>query len=366
MALYGMKDAANLAVFSKETGLPAMFIDYANASSSEWTSESVYATAKGTNAIRWDNARTGTLTLETEIFDLSLLAMAMGSDVKNGETPWFKRVVGEIDATKAVEIGTENEIDPKSISVVKLKEDLIEHDGLPIQQGGGGSLPEQVMNLVVSANDTSAKITFDKVTGAEGYVVKRDGVTVATADTNNYTDSELTAETAYKYTVAAKNAFGEGPASAEVTATTAAAGTTEFANFEPTPEQEEAAKDNAGTPSNTTGGVTWSFSGNTITFGGDVQEGDFYAIYFLEVVKEARTLTIAADKYPGSYEIYADAMIREKETGRDDLCQIHYPNAKPQSNFTLTQSATEPTSLSIVFDLFPDKNNILAEMKVIQ
>ena len=46
MSIYGMKDAADLILVNKATGLVDLYIDYANATTSEWTSESVYATKK--------------------------------------------------------------------------------------------------------------------------------------------------------------------------------------------------------------------------------------------------------------------------------------------------------------------------------
>ena len=82
----------------------------------------------------------------------------------------------------------------------------------------------------------------------------------------------------------------------------------------------------------------------------------------MKIVEDVKTLKIEANKFPGNYEIFAKTMIRVQETGEDEIAEFHYYNAKPQSNFTLTQSATEPTSLSIVFDLMPEKG-VLAEFK---
>ena len=103
---------------------------------------------------------------------------------------------------------------------------------------------------------------------------------------------------------------------------------------------------------------------NNITLSENSVPGDTYAIYYLEKAN-GRTISIKSDKFAGSYEIFATAQIREQETGRDELVQIHYFNAKPQSNFTLTQDATAPASLSIVFDLLPSGND-LAEFKVVK
>lgn len=43
---YGMKDAADLILVDLATKMPALLVDYANATSSEWTAESVYANKK--------------------------------------------------------------------------------------------------------------------------------------------------------------------------------------------------------------------------------------------------------------------------------------------------------------------------------
>ncbi|MEE4492595.1 glycoside hydrolase family 6 protein [Streptomyces sp. BE230] len=64
-------------------------------------------------------------------------------------------------------------------------------------------------------------------TGVTGYNVFRDGVQVGSSTTTSYTDSSLTASTAYSYTVKAKDAAGNvSAASAALSATTSAGGGT--------------------------------------------------------------------------------------------------------------------------------------------
>lgn len=109
----------------------------------------------------------------------------------------------------------------------------------------------------------------------------------------------------------------------------------------------------------------FSVTGKDITFSSDAVEGTPYAVYFLTVSSQVKTITISADKFPKNFKVVADALIREKETGNDEFVQIEYPNAKPQSNFTITMSATEPTNLSVTFDLFPNKDKEMAVYKVI-
>lgn len=50
--LYGIKDAANLHVYSQKTKKPVLYADYAKTSSIDFTADSVYAYNKTTKAIR--------------------------------------------------------------------------------------------------------------------------------------------------------------------------------------------------------------------------------------------------------------------------------------------------------------------------
>lgn len=363
-----MKDAANLIMLNKRTKQPSMYIDYANATSSEWSSEAVFATKKGTNAIRWDSARNGTLTLDTEVFDFGLLAMLMGSEVKEGSSNIFSRVEGVIDESRKVKLGEGISIDAKTLSVVKLKAaNDPEHDGAPLYNASTATdkLPGQVRDLAVAANATTAKITFTKTAGATKYQILRGEEVVAEQDQNEFVDTGLTAETEYKYTIVATNEFGKGPKSPVVVVTTAATGVEELTQFTPTAQAKIDAANNVGEVHNPEPGVvTYSYADGIITFNEAAIPGDAYAIYYMERAENVRTLTIDATKFADSYEIYANASIRPQDGGADELVQIHYYNVKPQSNFTLTQSATEPTSLSIVFDIMPEGNK-LAEMKVV-
>jgi len=250
MAIYGIKDCANLTLFDKATGDVSLFTDYANVSTNEWTAERVYANSKGTRSIAWDYDRQGTLVVEMEVFDLKWLALVAGSDLKDGEESISKREIVRVGASKTATI-TGSPV-TTSVQLVKVGTDEIEHIGNPL-------------------------------------------VEVATAPT----------------------------------------------------------------------GTQFMVTGSEITFASDAIEGEVYAVYYLALESEVKTFEISADKFPKSFEIVADALIRERETSVDSFVQINYPNAKPQSNFTVTMSATEPTALSVTFDLFPDKNKKLATYKVI-
>lgn len=368
MAIYGMKDASNLILFDKKTNRPALYVDYANASSSEWSAEAVYATKKGTKAIRWDASREGTLTIDTELFSLGMLAAVMGSDIETGTEGVIQRQAITLDASRKYDLGEGRNIKEDSISIVRVGEDFIDHIGAPLQNKTSdiSKVPTMVNGLVVTTIDKSARLTWSSSRRADEYKVMRDDEVIATVQGTSFTDSGLTPEQTYRYTVTATNQIGDAAPSAVVEGKTGVEGTKEGTPARATKEAiEEAQKASGKLHEVNTGEATFSVEEGTITFDENAYEGENFVVYFEERVPAVRKLTISADKFPSNYSIVADAQIREQETGLDNLVQMHFKNAKPQPNFTLTQSATEPTSLSITFDLFPDKDGNLADMKII-
>jgi poly(hydroxyalkanoate) depolymerase family esterase len=87
--------------------------------------------------------------------------------------------------------------------------------------GGTGALPAPAGLRVASVTDTSASLSWSAVSGATSYAVYRGGVKVGSPTGTTYTDSGLTAGTAYTYTVAAVDSSGKaGTVSGAVTART--------------------------------------------------------------------------------------------------------------------------------------------------
>ena len=109
-----------------------------------------------------------------------------------------------------------------------------------------------------------------------------------------------------------------------------------------------------------------AIDGTTVTFSADTPVGAKYVAYYIETLDSVKTIEINSDNFPESFRIVADALIREKETGKDDFIQIEYVNARPQSNFTITMSTTDPTTLEVTFDLFPNKDKNIAVYKIIE
>lgn len=248
MSLYGIKDSANLTLFDLATNKPELHSDYANVSTNEWTSERVYANAKGTRAIAWDHDKQSTLAVEMEVFELKWLAMLAGSEFVSGESDVAKREVLKATGNKLTLSGVPI---AKSVHVVALAEDGVEHVGEVLEESD--------------------------VAGVGKFVL---------------TGSEV-----------------ELP----------------------------------------TGAV----------------DGTEYAVYYVVLDSSTRKLVISADKFPKAYKVVTDALIRNKDTGTDEFIQITYVNARPQGNFTVTMSTSEPTNLSVTFDLFPNRDKEIATYVII-
>jgi hypothetical protein len=246
MSKYGIKDSANLIIKNKTTGKIFAYADYANTTSNEWSGDSVYARAKGVNAIRFDGNRAGTLSTNFEVFDLKFLAMMAGSDWIEGSHEFMKRQILTVSAT----------------NTVTLEKDPIE-----------GS------------------------------------VSVFLLDSDGYSNGE------------------------ELT---------------------------VGTPASTI--KTYSIAEKVITLNATTNpSGSQVIVYYLTLTEATKKqLAFRFDKYPTNFEIWADTMMVEQTTGVADYIQIHYPNAKPQANCTITMDATNVSSFDIVFDLFPDANGDMA------
>lgn len=78
---YAIKDAANVTFYDKSTMTPIMYTDYLNSFNLDLQSKTVFAQAKGVNKIAFDGTKTGTVSMEAEVFELKYLALLLGSSI---------------------------------------------------------------------------------------------------------------------------------------------------------------------------------------------------------------------------------------------------------------------------------------------
>lgn len=97
--------------------------------------------------------------------------------------------------------------------------------------GGGGTLPGAPTNLVATAGNTQVSLTWNAVSGATSYNVKRSTTsggpytTIASfVNATNYTNTGLTNGTTYYYVVSALNNLGQGGNSNQASATPSGGG----------------------------------------------------------------------------------------------------------------------------------------------
>lgn len=78
---------------------------------------------------------------------------------------------------------------------------------------------------------------------------------------------------------------------------------------------------------------------------------DYYVDLPSNIVYEA---DITADEFAGYYYVEGDLLVRRQDTGKDMPGSLTIPNAKLQSNFTITMASTgDPSTFDFTLDAFP-------------
>lgn len=81
MANYAIKDCFDLTFYELGQSTPFMVVDYLNSGNFSLESDKVVAKKKGMDAITFAGARTGSLTVESELSNTKMLGMALGGNV---------------------------------------------------------------------------------------------------------------------------------------------------------------------------------------------------------------------------------------------------------------------------------------------
>lgn len=121
---FAIKDAANITLCKRSTKEPIFYTRDLNTFNVKLEGESVYAKAKGDNAIAFDGALTGSLTMEAEVVQFEQLAVILSSTVVEESARIGERKVLASDSAKKVTL--EGIVPVKgSISVFSLEKDMI-------------------------------------------------------------------------------------------------------------------------------------------------------------------------------------------------------------------------------------------------
>ena len=94
--------------------------------------------------------------------------------------------------------------------------------------------------------------------------------------------------------------------------------------------------------------------------------------YYVEKAKNAKEISISADKFGGNYYLEASTLFRNTE-GTDMPAEFIIPNCKIQSNFTFTMASSgDPSTFTFTMDAFPDytrfdkTKKVLAAIQIIE
>lgn len=82
------------------------------------------------------------------------------------------------------------------------------------------------------------------------------------------------------------------------------------------------------------------------------------AYYTYNSTATAQSYTITSDKFPSTYRIVGDTVIRNAQTGKDEKFQVRINKAKIQPGFTLTfQAEGDPSVFDMNIEILRESNN---------
>jgi hypothetical protein len=192
---YGLKDACNVLITSRgRDKKPFLFADYLNSCSLSLSADAVYARAKGINKITFEGAKSGTFTMETEIFELKFLALLLGGETTTEGAEISKRIVANVNEEGKVVIPTS--VVEGSISVFALDRDKKTH------------LDEVVIDEV-AYNEGEAEISFIEPPVAEQDLAVYYLVSIPKAKKIKVTDKSNAGSFTIEGTTSIRDEFGE-------------------------------------------------------------------------------------------------------------------------------------------------------------
>lgn len=80
-----------------------------------------------------------------------------------------------------------------------------------------------------------------------------------------------------------------------------------------------------------------------------------YGIYYqYKAPAGAKTVKFVSDKFPGTYRVVGDTVVRDNVTGKDRLAQFFIPKAQLQSGFTFTMDAENVSTFDFNLEILRD------------
>jgi hypothetical protein len=94
-------------------------------------------------------------------------------------------------------------------------------------------------------------------------------------------------------------------------------------------------------------------------------KGDVYVAVWHHPVKQASTITITPDSFPGTYYVTGDTMVRSERTGKDEYFQFIIAKAKMQAEQTISLEAEgDPTTFNMSLQVLrPESGEMMQFIK---
>lgn len=122
---YAIKDACDVFLLDRSTRKPMLFSDYANSTNLAFTSDRIFARAKGVNKIAFDSNKEGSFGIEFEVFDLAWISILLGATDKKETRGFIQREVLTLGATKNATLKEEPKVG--SLAIFTLDKDNRSH-----------------------------------------------------------------------------------------------------------------------------------------------------------------------------------------------------------------------------------------------
>ena len=101
----------------------------------------------------------------------------------------------------------------------------------------------------------------------------------------------------------------------------------------------------------------YTIASNVVTIV-DAVAGDKYRVYYKTTVGSAKTITVTASDFGGTFRLVCDVLVRDAETSKVYYAQFIAPKAKIEDEFTFSFSPEgDPSVLDIPLQLLKDSNS---------
>lgn len=107
----------------------------------------------------------------------------------------------------------------------------------------------------------------------------------------------------------------------------------------------------------------YQFATGNVTLAGTAKvEGAEYIVYYEKEVSDATTVTFSTDKFPATYRVVGNTLVRNEKDGKDHAYQMVIKRAKLLPGVTLTMDAENVSTFTFTLDVLQDGDKAMVEL----